>query len=111
MHNKFFAHSYIRIVSPNSKAMQPGSFDSNTNGWNFLVWAGFVISFSATLIGLCFAPLTIWIKAFLGMGIVFITVSCFSLAKTLRDQHEQRKLVNRITEAKTERLLSEVREV
>lgn len=50
----------------------------------------------------------IWVKAFLGMGILFITVSCFSLAKTLRDQHEQQKLVNRINEAKTEKLLREV---
>lgn len=53
-------------------------------------------------------PLMIWVKAFLGMGILFITVSCFSLAKTLRDQHEQQKLVNRINEAKTEKLLREV---
>jgi hypothetical protein len=91
--------------------MQPGSFDSNTSSWNFLVWAGFVISFTATVTGLVIAPLMIWVKAFLGMGIVFITVSCFSLAKTLRDQHEQRKLMNRISEAKTEKLLSEVREI
>ncbi len=91
--------------------MQPGSFDSNTSSWNFLVWTGFVISFTATVTGLVIAPLMIWVKAFLGMGIVFITVSCFSLAKTLRDQHEQRKLMNRISEAKTEKLLSEVREL
>lgn len=100
-------HSLIK----KSDTMQPGNFDSHTNSWNFLVWAGFVISFSATVVGLIVAPLMIWVKAFLGMGIVFITVSCFSLAKTLRDQHEQRKLMNRITEAKTEKLLSEMREV
>jgi hypothetical protein len=88
--------------------MEPGSFNSNSSSWNFLVWAGFVISFGATTVGLIAAPLMIWVKAFLGMGILFITVSCFSLAKTLRDQHEQQKLVNRINEAKAEKLLREV---
>lgn len=88
--------------------MEPGSFNSNSSSWNFLVWAGFVISFGATVVGLIAAPLMIWVKAFLGMGILFITVSCFSLAKTLRDQHEQQKLVNRINEAKAEKLLREV---
>lgn len=91
--------------------MENGSINSHTTSWNFLVWSGFVISFGATVVGLIAAPLMIWVKAFLGMGILFITVSCFSLAKTLRDQHEQRKLVNRISEAKTEKLLSEVREM
>lgn len=62
------------------------------------------------MIGLIAAPLLIWVKAFLGMGIVFITVSCFSLAKTLRDGHEQKRWVNRINEARTEKLLTEVRE-
>jgi hypothetical protein len=62
-------------------------------------------------IGLVVAPWMIWAKTFLGIDILFIKVSCFSLAKTLRDQHEQRKSVNRISEAKTEKLLSEVREM
>ena len=88
--------------------MESRSMNASTSSWNFLVWAGFVISFAATGIGLVAAPLMIWVKAFLGMGIVFITVSCFSLPKTLRDQHEQRKLINRINEAKTEKLLNEV---
>ena len=87
--------------------MQTGSLNAHSNSWNFLVWAGFVISFGATIVGLTVAPLNIWIKAFLGMGVFFITVSCFTLAKTLRDQHEQRKLVNRGNEAKTEKLLNE----
>ena len=91
--------------------METGTLNAHSNSWNFLVWAGLIVSFGATAVGLIAAPLMIWVKAFLGMGIVFITVSCFSLAKTLRDQHEQRKLVNRISEAKTEKLLNEVRDV
>ena len=90
--------------------MQTNSMTSISPAWNFLVWAGFIISFTATLAGLIAAPLLIWVKGFLGMGILFITVSCFSLAKALRDKHEQDRLINRINEAKAERLLSEVRE-
>ena len=91
--------------------MQSGTLNPHTSSWNFLVWTGFIVSFGATAIGLIVAPLHIWVKAFLGMGVLFITVSCFSLAKTLRDQHEQRKLVNRINEARTERLLSETGDI
>ncbi|MEM0997087.1 MAG: YiaA/YiaB family inner membrane protein [Bacteroidota bacterium] len=91
--------------------METAKLHSHSSSWNFLVWAGFILSFGATAVGLIAAPLMIWVKAFLGMGITFITVSCFSLAKTLRDQHEQRKLINRVNEAKTEKLLNEVREV
>jgi hypothetical protein len=44
------------------------------------------------------------------MGSMFVVGSTITLAKTLRDDHEARRLVNRISEAKTERLLKEYTE-
>ncbi len=41
------------------------------------------------------------------MGTIFTVGSCFSLAKTLRDDHEYEKLVNRVSAAKTEQILSD----
>ncbi len=50
---------------------------------------------------------TPWLRAFLGMGLVFSVGSSFSLAKTLRDNHEARRLLNRLSDAKAEKILRE----
>ncbi len=42
------------------------------------------------------------------MGVVMLVQSCVTLTKTIRDQHEAERLVNRIEDARTERLLMEV---
>ncbi|MEM8752509.1 MAG: YiaA/YiaB family inner membrane protein, partial [Pseudomonadota bacterium] len=47
-------------------------------------------------------------KGFLTMGTLFLTGSTFTLAKTIRDEHEAQLLHNRIDEARTEKLLREV---
>ena len=50
----------------------------------------------------------LWIKGYLAMGIVMLVQSCVTLTKTVRDVHESSRLVNRIEDAKAERLLMEV---
>ena len=47
----------------------------------------------------------IWIKAYFGMGAALLVQSCITMTKTLRDVHEGSKLVNRIEDARAERLL------
>jgi hypothetical protein len=42
------------------------------------------------------------------MGVVTLVQSCVTLTKTVRDVHEAKRLVNRIEDAKTERLLMEI---
>jgi hypothetical protein len=42
------------------------------------------------------------------MGIVMLVQTCVTLTKTVRDMHESGKMVNRIEDAKAERLLMEV---
>ena len=52
-------------------------------------------------------PVTTWIKGYLGMGLFFLVSSTITMTKTVRDRHEQKKIVNRIHEAKTEKILKE----
>lgn len=59
-----------------------------TAGWHFQVWASFVISSGLTALGILYLPADLWTKGFLSMGMLFTIGSCFSLAKTLRDEHE-----------------------
>ena len=70
------------------------------------------ISFAASAfmvgLGIWLLPLDFSIKGYLTMGFLMLTQSCITMTKTMRDNHEGGKLVNRIEDAKAERLLMEV---
>jgi len=75
-------------------------------------WVTFTyVSFSAAAfmvaVGVYFLPLDLWVKGYLAMGIITLVQSCVTLTKTVRDMHESGKLVNRIEDAKAERILME----
>jgi len=80
----------------------------DTAAWRFQVMASFAIAFGLTTLGVLNLPLTIWIKGYLLMGVYFTVSSAFGLAKTLRDAHESSRIVNKISEAKTEKMLREL---
>ncbi len=89
---------------PNSAAMQP----VHSGAWILQTWLSFVLAVGVTAMGVYFLPVDGWMKAFLGMGLLFTVGSTFSLAKTLRDVHEQQRLTARIDEARMTKLLAEV---
>jgi hypothetical protein len=80
----------------------------DTSAWRFQVIAAFVIALGLTTLGVLYLPLTIWMKGYLMMGLYFTVSSSFGLAKTLRDAHESGRIVNKISEAKTEKILREL---
>jgi hypothetical protein len=65
------------------------------------------VSFAAAL-AMVVGRSTMAMKGYLAMGIVMLVQSCITLTKTIRDNDETGKLVNRIEDAKTERLLMDV---
>jgi hypothetical protein len=79
----------------------------DTPAWLFQVWASFVISVTGLLAGIYFLPVSSWVRGYMVMGVLFAIGACFSLAKTLRDNFEIEKLVNKIREAKTEKVLQD----
>lgn len=79
----------------------------DTNAWIFQCWASFILALSATTIGVLYLPVDNWVKGFMGMGITFSIGSSFTLAKTIRDNHETTKLVARIDEARVEKILAD----
>lgn len=81
--------------------------EPNTPAWRFQVWASFAISFGMTLIGIAYLPVDNWTRAFMGMGVLFTVGSAFTLAKTVRDDHEAEKLTRKVENARTEKLLTE----
>jgi hypothetical protein len=77
----------------------------DTAAWIFQVWASFALSVGMTGIGIAYLPVEPWVRAFLAMGVTFSVGSSLSLAKTLRDNHEAKRLLNRLSEAKTEKII------
>jgi hypothetical protein len=84
-----------------------GTQEKESAAWIFQTWAAFLLSISMTTVGIVNLPVDNWVKGFMGMGMAFSIGSSFSLAKTMRDLHESKKLTARIDEAKVERLLSQ----
>ncbi len=79
----------------------------DSSQWVFQVWASFALSVFLTVSGIYFLPCDLWVKGYMLMGLVFTVGSTFSLSKTIRDNEESKKLLNRIASAKTEKLLTE----
>ena len=74
-------------------------------------WVNFsYISFATSVLmvggGIFALPLDWWTRAYFAMGMGMLIQSCLTLAKTVRDLHESSRIINRIEEARTEKLLS-----
>ena len=80
----------------------------NSPAWIFFCYASFAIALGITGLGIWMMAISLEMKAFMTMGLLFTTGSAFTLAKTLRDEHEAQQFYHKIDEAKTERLLREV---
>jgi hypothetical protein len=78
---------------------------SHSGAWITFTYASFFASVAMVGFGILFAPIDIWIKAYFAMGAALLIQSCITMTKTLRDVHESAKLVNRIEDARAERLL------
>jgi hypothetical protein len=79
----------------------------NTNAF----FAQAAISFGVALVAMVFAilylPVDPWIRAFLGLGVMYLTTSSFTLAKCVRDAQENLTVISRIDQARVDKILAE----
>ncbi|WP_338691961.1 YiaA/YiaB family inner membrane protein [Bradyrhizobium sp. 26S5] len=80
----------------------------HSGAWVTFTYASFAGSAFLVGIGVFFLPIDLWMKGYLTMGIVMLIQTCVTMTKTVRDNYESSKFVNRIEDAKAERLLMEV---
>jgi hypothetical protein len=81
---------------------------THSGAWVTFTYGSFAASALLVAIGVFYLPIDLWMKGYLTMGIVMLVQTCITLTKTIRDVHEGSRLVNRIEDAKAERLLMEV---
>jgi hypothetical protein len=80
-----------------------------TGAWVNFSYASFAASILMVGGGIAALPLDWWVRAYFAMGMVMVVQSCFTLSKNVRDVHESSRMINRIEEARTEKLLSSER--
>ncbi|MEV8517561.1 YiaA/YiaB family inner membrane protein [Dactylosporangium sp. NPDC051484] len=67
----------------------------------------FVVSIVGVRIGIAYLPVNAWMRAFLGLGLLYTVTSAFTLAKVIRDQQESVSVVQRVDQARLDRILTE----
>ena len=69
--------------------------------------ASFGVAMCATAVGIFNLDTDAWVRAFLGIAVLYLVTSAFTLAKVVRDRQEAGQIVNRVDQARLEKLLSE----
>jgi hypothetical protein len=80
----------------------------HSQSWIVFTYGSFVAALAMVIGGIVLMPIDLTSKGYLAMGVAMLIQSCITLTKTIRDNDEAGKLVNRIEDAKTERLLMDV---
>jgi hypothetical protein len=81
---------------------------SHSSAWVTFTYANMVGSLSLMLGGIFFLPIDLWIKGYLLMGTTMLVSSTIIVTKTMRDVQESGRLVNKLEEARTEKLLASI---
>ncbi|MER6825576.1 YiaA/YiaB family inner membrane protein [Streptosporangium sp. NPDC000563] len=67
----------------------------------------FGLSVAALGIGIAYLPVNTWVRSFMGLGLLYVVTSTFTLAKCVRDRNEEAAVVSRVDQARLDKLLAE----
>ena len=79
----------------------------NTNAFYLQAGLSFGISLLTMIFAVIYLPVEPWIRAFLGLGTLYLTTSACTLAKCVRDAQETQTVVHRLDQARVDKLLAE----
>lgn len=86
---------------------KPEPSPDHSAAWVFQTKVSFVVSLTGLILGIAYLPVEPWVRAYLALGSLYAITSAISLSKTLRDEHESRRVLSRVDEVRLERLLAE----
>ena len=78
----------------------------DTPAWIAQCWISFILAVGATGLGLWNMPGDAWVRGFMALGLLYSVGSAFTLSKTIRDQHESKRVSSVVQHAKVEEILS-----
>ena len=90
--------------------MNEVDIQSHSPSWVFFVKVSFAVSIVCMAAGVLLAPLDLMIRAYFVLAALFMVSTAFTLSKTVRDEHESQRLIQKITDAKTSKIIKEFAE-
>lgn len=87
--------------------MQQYDIQSNSQGWLFYVKASFAMAVLALIGGVLFLIDDVMVQAYMAMSGLFVVSATITLSKTMRDEHESQRLINKLSEAKASKIIKE----
>ena len=91
--------------------MEEYGIQKDSGSWIFFVKATFFSAVAAMASGIFFLPCELWVKGYMAMGTLFTIGASITLSKTMRDEHEAKRIINKINDVKTEKILKEFNDV
>ena len=81
------------------------SIQGPTQAWTYFTMAIFVVAAGMMAGGIYFLEASFSAKGFYAMSAIMLVHTSVTLTKTMRDVEESQKLINKLEDAKTEKLL------
>ncbi|MEU8528758.1 MULTISPECIES: YiaA/YiaB family inner membrane protein [Streptomyces] len=79
----------------------------NTAAYYMQAVISFGIALGAVGLGILNLDADVWVRAFLGIAVLYLTTSAFTLSKVVRDRQEAGQIVSRVDQARLEKLLAD----
>ena len=80
----------------------------HSDAWTLFTVASFVLAAGMMAGGIYFLEASFAAKGFYAMSAIMLVHTSISIAKTLRDVEESRRMINKLEDAKTEKLLMDI---
>jgi len=82
--------------------------NSSSSAWDFFVKVAFAIAIGATLMGIYLIPGELVVKGYFLISSLFLVFATITMSKTMRDKHESDRLHNKISEARTSKIIRDM---
>ena len=81
--------------------------NKTTNAFYAQAGISFGLALLSMVVAVLYLPVDPWIRAFLALGTLYLTTSAFTLAKCVRDAQETSSVVNRLDQARVDKILAD----
>ncbi len=79
----------------------------NTHAFYLQAGISFGVALLTMIVAVLYLPVDPWIRAFLGLGVMYLTTSAFTLAKCVRDAQENQSVYARLDQARVDKILAD----
>ena len=88
--------------------MDEYDLSSQSTGWMFFVKISFFIAVVAVAAGVFLMPGDLLMKGYFALSSLFLVSTTITLSKSMRDEHEATRLINKVSEARTSKIINDM---